>query len=81
MGEVKRRQNFALRLAAQALAEATGWVEPPSGNLQVPWIDKAAVTLWGQMPFSITGCGVTAALAPTGACANSKTEISTTCSS
>lgn len=53
MGEAKRRQDLALKPAAQALSQAQGWVETPSGKLQLGWNEEAAVTPLGQRAFFI----------------------------
>jgi len=62
MGEAKRRQRLALKPAVQAISEAMGWVETPSGRLQVRWNDEAAVTPFGQMAFFIEFLNLTGLL-------------------
>lgn len=62
MGEAKRRQELALKPAAQALSEALRWVETPSGKLQVRWNDEAAVTPFGQLAFFIEFLNLTGLL-------------------
>jgi len=62
MGEAKRRQKLALKPAVQAISEAMGWVETPSGRLQVRWNDGGAVTPFGQMAFFIEFLNLTGLL-------------------
>ncbi len=59
MGESKRRRKLALKPAAEAVSEALGWMETPTGKLQVRWNDAGAVTPFGQLPFFIEFLNVT----------------------
>jgi hypothetical protein len=61
-GEAKRRQELALRPAAEALSEAMGWMEPPAGKLQLRWIDARVITPFGQMGFFIEFLNLTGSL-------------------